>query len=522
MSTLEDLNAGPGGLAGIVGALSRRFRPVSRRNVLVGATVAAAALATKPKEYALRPVSAYATICGPGNLASSGWTVFCCTINKGVNICPPGSFAAGWWKAADSSWCGAGYRYIVDCNATCSRCTTGCGSSNLCSSGCWSCSCGSGSTATCDQRRVCCNAFRYGQCNTQVRCSGGVQCRVVSCVAPYKWTYCTTTSLVDNRTSEHSAPCLPAWGPIEQRYMGLGDMSSFLKASTGPVHRVGDAAGGAFVPYQHGDIYWTSATGAQPVGTVAMQAWSASGGTSGPLRYPINASGAGTRAGGWIQLFQGGALSGTSAAVARTVYGMAWTVWKANGREGGPLGYPIASQQVNADKRGWHQQFQGGFITASTPTPTVAVYAPMVAVWVQSGREAGPLGYPTGAQYTTGPGTWIQKFEHGAIAGTTSTPTVSVAGAMYTGWSRNGGTSSFLKYPVTALMVRSRGASQAFQGGQLWVLGTGPARLVYGAVLQAWYAAAGADGTYGYPLTDTTVTPDGKLTCQFEHGTITA
>ena len=234
MSTLEDLNAGPGGMAGFVSALSRRMRPVSRRDVLVGATVAATALATKPREYALTPVAAYATICGPGNTAASGWTVFCSTINKGVNTCPPGSFAAGWWKAADSSWCGGGYRYIVDCNASCSKCTTGC-SDGMCDSRCWSCSCGTGSKASCDQRRVCCNAFRYGQCNTQLKCSGGVHCRVVSCVAPYQWSNCTTTSLVDNRTSEHSAPSLPAWGPIEQRYIAMGAQNSYLKASMGPV-----------------------------------------------------------------------------------------------------------------------------------------------------------------------------------------------------------------------------------------------------------------------------------------------
>lgn len=521
MSTLDDLNAGPGGMAGFVGALSRRFRPLSRRNVLVGATVAAAALATKPKEYALRPVSAYATICGPGNLAYQGWTVFCCTINKGVNACPPGSFAAGWWKAADSSWCGGGYRYIVDCNASCSRCTTGCGSSNLCSSGCWSCSCGSGSTATCDQRRVCCNAFRYGQCNTQVRCSGGVQCRVVSCVAPYKWSNCTTTTLVDNRTSEHSAPCLPAWGGIEQRYMSIGDMASFLRASTGPEHRIGDAAGGVYVTYQHGSIYWTSGTGAQPLGSVAMQAWTTTGGVSGPLRYPINASGAGARPTGWIQLFQGGALAGTSGAVARPVYGTSWAVWKANGREAGPLGYPIAWYEANPDGRGWHQQFQFGFVTASAVTPAVAVDGPISTAWVQNGRESGVLGYPKGAQ-TSGTGTWIQEFEHGSIAGTTSTPTVAVAGVMYAGWSAQGGASGMLKYPLTPLILRARGSSQTFQGGQLWALGTGPARLVYGAVLTAWANAGGASGSYGYPLTDTTATPDGHLTCQFENGTITA
>jgi hypothetical protein len=49
VSTLDDLNAGPGGMAGFVTALTHRMRPVSRRDVLVGATVAATALATKPK-----------------------------------------------------------------------------------------------------------------------------------------------------------------------------------------------------------------------------------------------------------------------------------------------------------------------------------------------------------------------------------------------------------------------------------------------------------------------------------------
>ena len=42
---------------------------------------------------------------------------------QGAERLLPGSFTAGWWKAADSSWCGGGYRYIVDCNATCATCT---------------------------------------------------------------------------------------------------------------------------------------------------------------------------------------------------------------------------------------------------------------------------------------------------------------------------------------------------------------------------------------------------------------
>ena len=63
--------------------------------MLVGAAVAGSALVTDPKAYALRPQSAYATICGPRNTASSGWSIFCATVNKGANACPPGSFTAG-------------------------------------------------------------------------------------------------------------------------------------------------------------------------------------------------------------------------------------------------------------------------------------------------------------------------------------------------------------------------------------------------------------------------------------------
>ncbi len=146
----------------------------SRRGFLVKAGLLGTAMAVDPKGYVLRPGTAYAAVCGPGSVSSSGWTAFCATINNGVNACPPGSIAAGWWKADGASLCGGKARYIIDCNASCSRCTTPGSRAGICSSSCWSCSCDSGLPGTCDQRKVCCNAFRYGQCNTQVRQVGGV------------------------------------------------------------------------------------------------------------------------------------------------------------------------------------------------------------------------------------------------------------------------------------------------------------------------------------------------------------
>ena len=101
---------------GVTGWLARR---TSRRGFLVKAGVLGTALAVDPMGYVLRPGTAYAAVCGPGASASSGWTVFCATINDGANACPPGSIAAGWWKADGASLCGGKARYIIDCNATC-------------------------------------------------------------------------------------------------------------------------------------------------------------------------------------------------------------------------------------------------------------------------------------------------------------------------------------------------------------------------------------------------------------------
>ncbi|MEO5745961.1 MAG: hypothetical protein ABIQ53_15415 [Terracoccus sp.] len=465
MSTLDDLNTGPGGMAGFVGALSRRLRPVSRRDVLVGATVAATALATRPREYALTPVAAYASICGPGNTAASGWTVFCATVNKGVNTCPPGSFAAGWWKAADSSWCGGGYRYIVDCNATCSKCTTGC-SDNMCDSKCWSCSCGTGSSATCDQRRVCCNAFRYGQCNTQIKCSGGVHCRVVSCVAPYKWENCTSTSLVDNRTSEHSAPSIPQWGAIQRKYDSLGAQGSSLKASVGPERAIGDGKG-RFVTYQGGFIVWSSASGARAMNSWTHSSWVAEGAYKGILGYPVSDLVFGLRDSGWIQLFQNGAVTDSLSTTKQTVTSTRWRLWRDNGRERGVLGYPT------------------------------------------SGLIYGPDQY-----------WWIQTFQTGAIMDTRETTTQMVTGVMWTGWQAAGRETGVLRYPSGPPTTTGRGSYQVFTSGELWALGSGPARRVHGAVLTEWKSAGGATGRYGFPVGDTVVAPGGGLSCEFEGGTI--
>lgn len=177
--------------ASVVGAQS------TRRSFLVRMAVVGSALTVAPLRYILRPGTAYSAVCGPDSSCDSGWTAMCCTVS-GQNRCPPGSFAAGWWKADNSGLCcGNAARYYIDCNMECGQ-TCGC----RCASG------------TCDERKTCCNQFRYGQCHQEIACYGPIVCRVVSCNPPWTFdTSCTADVLVDNATAQHSAPCLPPGCP---------------------------------------------------------------------------------------------------------------------------------------------------------------------------------------------------------------------------------------------------------------------------------------------------------------------
>jgi hypothetical protein len=191
-------------------ALEARF---SRRTALARIAVAGSALCIAPLRYLLYPGTALAVVvpgsCGDG-LCTDGYTAFCCEIDQGVNGCPAGTFVGGWWMCTDyrgHQLCeGAGVRYYVDCNALPGRPFPG------------GCRCADGS---CDKRRVACNVFRYGQCNTHVAGTTAVVCRVVSCqnpgtIARYN---CSTAVMVDDAVCAHEAGCLE---PVAVQLVGAG------------------------------------------------------------------------------------------------------------------------------------------------------------------------------------------------------------------------------------------------------------------------------------------------------------
>jgi hypothetical protein len=178
-------------------------RRSSRRGVLARAAVAGAAFAVAPVRYLVRPGTAWAVLrpegCPPGSRCRDGYTAFCCEIAHGNNRCPEGTYVAGWWKCTDYRGSGLcsdqGYRYYVDCNRTPGADFPG------------GCQC---ANEDCGQRRIDCNQFRYGQCNTQVHGTTEVACRLVICQHPGEvpGLNCNSTEMIDDNTCTHDAGCL--------------------------------------------------------------------------------------------------------------------------------------------------------------------------------------------------------------------------------------------------------------------------------------------------------------------------
>jgi hypothetical protein len=187
-------------LANAVGSLLDRR--VSRRNALSKAALAGSAFAVAPIRYLVRPESAWAVI-GPGNCSSGlcldGYTAFCCEIEGGRNECPNGTYVAGWWKCTAYTGAGLcepqGVRYYIDCNRLPGQVFPG------------GCQCANGD---CGKRRVDCNHFRYGQCNTQIQGTTEVVCRLIVCQNPADLDgfNCNGTLMVDDNTCSHEAGCL--------------------------------------------------------------------------------------------------------------------------------------------------------------------------------------------------------------------------------------------------------------------------------------------------------------------------
>lgn len=490
---------------GLGSVLERRF---SRRSVLGRTAVVGAAVAVGGVDFVLRPTPAYASVCGSGASCGDGWTAMCCTINNGVNQCPAGSFAGGWWKADSAGLCGGSARYYIDCQGECTHC--GCGGGNFCAEGCWNCRrhCASG---TCDERRVCWNVFRYGQCEQQIGCSGPVLCRMISCVPPWHFLNCTTDAATDNNTTNHSAPCLPGWSATQARYAALGGAGSFLGAQVNGEFGV---PGGTRQNTLHGRLY-DGSHGVHYLRYPRDLVYDQAGGPA-TLGLPTTDE---IRTSDGHAVYQELANNGSvysSPTGTYVVSGPIHTRWVALGREHSALGYP-AHAPTALTGGGTQQLFQRGAIVASL-AGTFPVLPPAYAVYEQLG--SGVLGVPTADAVRGGAGTY-QHFTHGYLAWVGAGRPYAVTGALADAWDRAGGATGRLGYPTAAAVATAGGGTrQAFAGGVIAGATSTGLHALYGPIATRWLNAGADAGSYGLPTSDIVVGAHGTY-AHFQHGTIT-
>ncbi len=215
-------------------------RRTTRRGVLARATMTAAALVVAPLRYVLRPGSAYAAVISCADAAAHPPAATAgqrSVVRSTMEITPPARAGVlsvlGWWQCDSSSYCPniehhPSTRYYIDCNEQCDvggGCNSCTGNPTARSDGIqpW-CNDTSGdygcigcvshcANNDCGNRSACKNWFRYGQCHngatgSEVKCTGPVRCRLVSCTAPWLNYTCNTTILRDNATCLHTASCL--------------------------------------------------------------------------------------------------------------------------------------------------------------------------------------------------------------------------------------------------------------------------------------------------------------------------
>ena len=497
----------------VVDWLSRR---TTRRGFLMRTAVVGSALTVDTVGFALRPGSAYASVCGPASSCGTGWTVFCATINKGVNDCPPGSIAAGWWKADGASLCGGRSRYIVDCNATCSRCHTPSGRAGICAPSCWSCSCRCGPSGQCDQRRVCCNAFRYGQCNEQVHQVGSVVCRIASCVPPWTFANCTTAAATDNRTVDHSAPLLPGpWSAIRQRYLQLHESAGPLGPSVGAEFAI---TGGRGQRYLRGRMSYASRVGVHYVAGPTATRYHQLGDEIGVLGFPTaDPVVLGT---GRASSFQRGRISWHPSLGAFETLGPIAVRYTHAGAESGVLAFPTDHPRIPRDGTGRYSTFQGGRISWHPVVGAHLVQARIARRFAALGGESGQLGYPTGDESTTTTTSRSAPFQHGRIISIATQEGIALLDLIALAYARAGNEPGVLGLPGGPESPVAGGRVQLFEQGRISAAADGGAFWCRGPIADAFVANGAEAGPLGFPTDDEVSTQPGQRVSTFQHGSI--
>lgn len=157
------------------------------------------------------------------------------------------------------------------------------------------------------------------------------------------------------------------WGAILARYKALGGSAGPLGMPTSSEQ---DTPGGRRTRFTNGQIVWSPSTGAVAVWGGINEHYSALGSSGGPLGLPTRQEADAAGLGRWAG-FAGGRIYWSPTSGSKEVYGGIMQAYWASGGSAGPLGYPVTGEySVPGGRR---NDFQNGSITWSSATNTTSV-----------------------------------------------------------------------------------------------------------------------------------------------------
>ncbi len=268
---------------------------------------------------------------------------------------------------------------------------------------------------------------------------------------------------------------------------------------------------GRFNAFSRGSsIYWTPATGAQPVHGAIRDLWARTGWEAGPLGYPV--SGELSGAGGRFSRFQRGTVFWTAAGGAVAVHGEIAAHWTELG--GLSWAVPTSSVRPVGSSTGSYATFDGYRAIYWSPTTGAhAVQGQIRALWAAAGGTTGVLGYPTSDERRAPGDVHFSTFERGVVYWTPTGGARAVQGAIAGKWTALGALGSSLGLPVTNELSTPDQVGRfnhfANFSSIYWSPTTG-AQAVGGQIRDLWAQLGWERGLLRYPTSDERTTPDGR------------
>ncbi|WP_026925830.1 L,D-transpeptidase family protein [Granulicoccus phenolivorans] len=245
------------------------------------------------------------------------------------------------------------------------------------------------------------------------------------------------------------------------------------------------------------------------------EVWDRNGGAAGPLGQPVAAEFQGAQS-AWLQQFTGGWIVWTPGIGGYTVRGGLLGGWLAQGRDAGPLGVPTG-EGVQAGRGSWTQSFSGGRLYWISGSRAYAVRGAILGVYQDSGWENGTLGLPVGNEYASANGSIVQNFEFGKVVWSSNTGAFIVKGALRVGYDDAGAEGGALGLPVGNEFAVNGGWVQNFQYGNVMYHPAHGVHTIKGALQDAYGARGWEGGFLGWPTGNEYASAGGYLQ-QFENG----